>query len=183
MCVTMWGSETGARKPVEGEPAEDHATYFFVALTRTTDIWSAPAPVDEETADRVAELIPIRASTRSLAGEPGTIGFFTQPSPVRSADIGGGRSIDLDISGPKSRRGRARRGSAARHGHDHGRPCRRRKPATRSVRYPGIELGSPGGARAAGPRADWPMPACRRPRTRPKHRCVQRRSAGRRNHR
>ena len=43
------------------------------------------------------ELIPIL--TRSLFGEPGTFGFFTQPSLFQRG-FGGGRSIDLDITGP-----------------------------------------------------------------------------------
>ena len=43
------------------------------------------------------ELIPVL--TRSLFGEPGTFGFFTQPSLFQRG-FGGGRSIDLDITGP-----------------------------------------------------------------------------------
>jgi len=45
----------------------------------------------------VRELIPVL--TRSLFGEPGTFGFFTQPSLFQRG-FGGGRSIDLDITGP-----------------------------------------------------------------------------------
>ena len=88
----LWGSETGP-EPEPGGPPKIR-NYFFVALPSRTIFG---AGTYEETADRVSELIPVLQ--RSLAGEPGTIGFFTQPS-LFDRDITGGRSIKLDISGP-----------------------------------------------------------------------------------
>ena len=88
----LWGSETGA-EPEPGGPPKIR-NYFFVAFPNRTFFG---AGTYEETAGRVSELIPVLQS--SLAGEPGTIGFFTQPS-LFDRDITGGRSIKLDISGP-----------------------------------------------------------------------------------
>jgi HAE1 family hydrophobic/amphiphilic exporter-1 len=88
----LWGSETGP-EPDEGGPPKIR-NYFFVALPSRTIFG---AGTYEETADRVGELIPVLQ--KSLAGEPGTIGFFTQPS-LFDRDISGGRAIKLDISGP-----------------------------------------------------------------------------------
>lgn len=88
----LWGSETGP-EPEEGGPPKIR-NYFFVALPARTIFG---AGTYEETADRVGELIPVLQ--QSLAGEPGTIGFFTQPS-LFDRDISGGRAIKLDISGP-----------------------------------------------------------------------------------
>ena len=88
----LWGSETGP-EPVPGGPPKIR-NYFFVAFAARTIFGAGTYP---ETADRVAELIkPLKDS---LAGEPGTIGFFTQPS-LFSRDIAGDRAIKLDISGP-----------------------------------------------------------------------------------
>ncbi len=88
----LWGSETGP-EPEPGGPPKIR-NYFFVALPSRTIFG---AGTYEETADRVSELIPVLQ--QSLAGEPGTIGFFTQPS-LFDRDISGGRAIKLDISGP-----------------------------------------------------------------------------------
>ena len=88
----LWGSETGP-EPEPGGPPKIR-NYFFVAFPSRTIFG---AGTYEETADRVSELIPVLQ--QSLAGEPGTIGFFTQPS-LFDRDITGGRSIKLDISGP-----------------------------------------------------------------------------------
>ena len=88
----LWGSETGP-EPEPGGPPKIR-NYFFVALPSRTIFG---AGTYDETADRVSELIPVLQ--QSLAGEPGTIGFFTQPS-LFDRDITGGRSIKLDISGP-----------------------------------------------------------------------------------
>ena len=86
----LWASETG---PVAdpGEPPKIK-NYFFVALTGRT--FFGASAMDGA---RVAELIPVLS--RSLYGEPGTFGFFTQPS-LFSRRLGGGRAISLDISGP-----------------------------------------------------------------------------------
>ncbi len=88
----LWGSETGAEPDPGGPPKIRN--YFFVAFPSRTIFGAGTYP---ETADRVSELIPILQ--QSLAGEPGTIGFFTQPS-LFDRDISGGRAIKLDISGP-----------------------------------------------------------------------------------
>ena len=88
----LWGSETGP-EPEPGGPPKIR-NYFFVAFPSRTIFG---AGTYDETADRVSELIPVLQ--QSLVGEPGTIGFFTQPS-LFDRDITGGRSIKLDISGP-----------------------------------------------------------------------------------
>jgi len=49
------------------------------------------------TPERVAELKPILS--RPVFREPGTFGFITQPS-IFGRGIGGGRRIELDVSGP-----------------------------------------------------------------------------------
>ena len=88
----LWGSETGP-EPEPGGPPKIR-NYFFVALPNRAFFG---AGTYDETSDRVGELIPILS--QSLWGEPGTFGFFTQPS-LFSRDIAGGRAIKLDISGP-----------------------------------------------------------------------------------
>jgi len=86
----LWASETGP----ESEPGEPPKikNYFFVALPGRT--FFGASAMD---GSRVAELIPVLS--RSLYGEPGTFGFFSQPS-LFSRSLGGGRTISLDISGP-----------------------------------------------------------------------------------
>ena len=87
----LWASETGP----EAEPGQPPKikNYFFVAIRDGRTFFGASAM--QET--RVRELIPVL--TRSLFGEPGTFGFFTQPSLFQRG-FGGGRAIDIDISGP-----------------------------------------------------------------------------------
>ncbi|MDP7349345.1 MAG: hypothetical protein QF735_13970, partial [Phycisphaeraceae bacterium] len=87
----LWGSVTGPEPEADGPPKIRN--YFFVALPSRAFFGAGTYP---ETANRVAELIPVLS--RSLFGEPGTFGFFKQPS-LFSRDIGGGRAIKLDISG------------------------------------------------------------------------------------
>ena len=87
----LWGSVTGPAPEADGPPKIRN--YFFVALPSRAFFGAGTYP---ETANRVAELIPVLS--RSLFGEPGTFGFFNQPS-LFSRDIGGGRAIKLDISG------------------------------------------------------------------------------------
>ncbi|MFP6778834.1 MAG: efflux RND transporter permease subunit [Alphaproteobacteria bacterium] len=88
---TLWASETGPEAE-EGQPPKIR-NYFFVAGAGGRTLFGASAIQDT----RVRELIPVL--TRSLFGEPGTFGFFTQPSLFQRG-FGGGRSIDLDITGP-----------------------------------------------------------------------------------
>ncbi len=86
----LWASESGP-EPEPGQPPKIK-NYFFVALANRTFFGASAIQ-----ADRVAELIPVLS--KPLYGEPGTFGFFSQPS-LFSRDIGGGRAISLDISGP-----------------------------------------------------------------------------------
>ncbi|MDV7340133.1 efflux RND transporter permease subunit [Terasakiella sp. A23] len=86
----LWVSETG-EESVEGEPPKID-NFFFVALpTRTFVGASSVEP------ERVSELIPVLSEP--VYREPGTFGFFFQPS-LFGRTIGSGRSIDLNISGP-----------------------------------------------------------------------------------
>jgi HAE1 family hydrophobic/amphiphilic exporter-1 len=87
----LWASKTGPESEA-GEPPKIK-NYFFVAGAGGRTLFGASAIQDA----RVRELIPVL--TRSLFGEPGTFGFFTQPSLFQRG-FGGGRSIDLDITGP-----------------------------------------------------------------------------------
>ncbi len=73
-----------------GAPAIER--FFFVA-TRGPTFLGAIAQEPQ----RAAELIPILQEP--VFREPGTFGFISQPS-IFGRGIGGGRKIDLDISGP-----------------------------------------------------------------------------------
>ncbi|MCG8694852.1 MAG: efflux RND transporter permease subunit [Minwuiales bacterium] len=86
----LWAIETGP----ESEPGQPPKVenFFFVA-TRATTFLGATA-VDGQ---RAGELIgPL---SQPIFREPGTFGFLTQPS-LFGRGIGGGRSIELNISGP-----------------------------------------------------------------------------------
>ena len=86
----LWASVTGpVAKP--GTPPKI-GNFFFVALPNMA--FFGAGAVDRT---RVAELIPVLTGT--LYDEPGTFGFFNQPS-LFSRDIGGARTVALDISGP-----------------------------------------------------------------------------------
>ncbi len=87
----LWSVETGEIAE-EGKPPKIK-NFFFVAISGGRTLFGASAV--EET--RVKELIPVM--TNSLFGEPATYGFFSQPG-LFVRGYGGGRSIDLDISGP-----------------------------------------------------------------------------------
>jgi hydrophobic/amphiphilic exporter-1 (mainly G- bacteria), HAE1 family len=65
--------------------------FFFVALRSRTFMGAVSAD-----ASRAAELIPIIRGP--MFREPGTFGFVSQPS-IFGRSIGGGRRIDLDVSG------------------------------------------------------------------------------------
>lgn len=67
--------------------------FFFVALTSRTFMG---ARLVHEQAERVKELMPLMQ--RPVFQEPGTFGFFTQPS-IFGRGVGGSRSIDIDIRG------------------------------------------------------------------------------------
>ena len=85
----LWASVTG---PIAepGKPPKI-GNFFFVALPNMA--FFGAGAVDRT---RVAELIPVL--TETLYDEPGTFGFFNQPS-LFSRDIGGARTVSLDISG------------------------------------------------------------------------------------
>ncbi len=85
----LWASGGAVADPDGPPPIEN---FFFVAV-RGSAFLGASA-VDPT---RAGELVPVLS--RPIFGEPGTYGFLTQPS-IFGRGIGGGRSIDLDISGP-----------------------------------------------------------------------------------
>ena len=86
----LWSSVTG---PVAEPGAPPKIGNFFFVAFPNMAFFGAGA-VDRT---RVAELIPVLTGT--LYDEPGTYGFFNQPS-LFSRDIGGARTVALDISGP-----------------------------------------------------------------------------------
>lgn len=86
----LWAKETGPLS--EPGKAPKIKNFFFVARSSTTFVGASS--VDPT---RVAELIPV--IRKPVFKEPGTFGFITQPSLFGRA-IGGGRSINVDISGP-----------------------------------------------------------------------------------
>lgn len=86
----LWADETGPESQA-GEPPKI-ANFFFVATENRTFMGASAI---EET--RAGELVPVL--TGPIFQEPGTFGFFTQPS-IFGRGVGGTRSIDLDISGP-----------------------------------------------------------------------------------
>jgi len=86
-----WASETGPES-APGEPPKIER-FFFVATRATTFIGAIATD-----AQRAGELIPILEGP--VFREPGTFGFINQPS-IFGRGIGGGRKIELDISGPE----------------------------------------------------------------------------------
>ncbi|WP_423908600.1 efflux RND transporter permease subunit [Candidatus Spongiihabitans sp.] len=84
------GAESGMKSEL-GQPPKI-ARFFYVA-TRAQTFLGAIA-VDPR---RVAELKPFLQ--KPVFREPGTFGFINQPS-IFGRGIGGGRKIDLDVSGP-----------------------------------------------------------------------------------
>ncbi|MFQ5785413.1 MAG: efflux RND transporter permease subunit [Alphaproteobacteria bacterium] len=84
-------SETGPESAPGAPPKMDR--FFFVAHNASTFLGAAA--VDPE---RAGELIPILR--KPAFREPGTFGSISQ-YPLFGRSIGGGRSIDLDVSGPK----------------------------------------------------------------------------------
>lgn len=86
----LWASETGPESAPGEPPKIDN--FFFVA-TRTTTFIGANAIEDS----RASELIPPLQTP--IFQEPGTFGFISQPS-LFARGIGGGRAVNLDISGP-----------------------------------------------------------------------------------
>ena len=85
-----WVTEAPA-EPASAEEPPRIKNFFFVALRSRTFMGA----VAEDPA-RVSELIPLLR--RPMFSEPGTFGFVSQPS-IFGRSIGGGKRIDLDISG------------------------------------------------------------------------------------
>jgi HAE1 family hydrophobic/amphiphilic exporter-1 len=86
----LWSSETGP-EPEPGGPPKIRDFFFVSAL----GFIFLGAQSEQE--DRAGELIPPLSGP--IFQEPGTYGFITQPS-MFGRGIGGGRTVDLDISGP-----------------------------------------------------------------------------------
>ena len=82
----LWQKEASAEDEV---PAIRH--FFFVALRGTTFLGGAATDPT-----RVRELIPVLS--KPIFSEPGTFGFINQRS-LFGRGIGGGRSIELNVSG------------------------------------------------------------------------------------
>ncbi|MDP6474491.1 MAG: efflux RND transporter permease subunit [Alphaproteobacteria bacterium] len=86
----LWASETGPESEPGGPPKMER--FFFVTLRSRAFVGAVSMEPQ-----RAGELIdPIRIP---VFKEPGTFGFVSQTSLFGRA-IGGGRKIDLDISGP-----------------------------------------------------------------------------------
>ena len=84
----MWEARPAAETE-DGQPALE--SFFFVATPGNSFVGAAA--VD---GSRVAEVIPILS--RPIFAEPGTFGFMTQPS-LFGRGVGGGRTIELNVSG------------------------------------------------------------------------------------
>jgi len=85
----QWATVSG-RESKPGEPPKIER-FFFVATRASTFLGAIS--VDPS---RASELIPVLQ--KPVFREPGTFGFINQPS-IFGRGIGGGRKIDLDISG------------------------------------------------------------------------------------
>ncbi|MEM7806284.1 MAG: efflux RND transporter permease subunit, partial [Pseudomonadota bacterium] len=83
----LW--EARAETDLDGTPTIQN--FFFVATPGNSFVGAAA--VDGQ---RAAELIPVLS--RPIFAEPGTFGFMTQPS-LFGRGIGGGRTIELNVSG------------------------------------------------------------------------------------
>ncbi len=86
----LWASETGPEPGSDGLPKIER--FFYVAFRGQTILG-----ITAIEAERISELKPVLQ--RPVFREPGTFGFITQPS-IFGRGVGGGRKIELDISGP-----------------------------------------------------------------------------------
>lgn len=84
-----WKTEVGSEPSTDGVPTIDR--FFFVASRGSTFLGAAA--VDPQ---RARELIPV--FQEPVFREPGTYGFISQPS-LFGRGIGGGRIVELDVSG------------------------------------------------------------------------------------
>ncbi len=85
----LWARDTGPEREPGQPPKIDN--FFFVALP--TMAFVGATAVEEQAA---GELIPVL--TGPVFREPGTFGFISQPS-LFGRDVGGGRAVDVNISG------------------------------------------------------------------------------------
>jgi hydrophobic/amphiphilic exporter-1 (mainly G- bacteria), HAE1 family len=85
----LWVSESGPEPTADGTPKMKN--FFFVAFRGLTFLGAI-----SEDPEKVAKLIPVLQ--RPMFAEPGTFGFVSQRS-IFGRSIGGGRKIDVDISG------------------------------------------------------------------------------------
>ncbi len=88
--LPLLAENAGATAPPDAPPRLDR--FFFVATRGSTFLGAAAAEPE-----RAPELIPILQ--RAAFREPGTFGAINQ-YPLFGRGIGGGRSVDLDVSGP-----------------------------------------------------------------------------------
>ncbi|MGI9437510.1 MAG: efflux RND transporter permease subunit [Geminicoccaceae bacterium] len=86
----LWSSETGIEPEPDGPPKIRN--FFFVSARGFIFLGA-----QSEQPERAGELI--EPLSKPVFAEPGTFGFITQPS-MFGRGIGGGRTVDLDISGP-----------------------------------------------------------------------------------
>lgn len=85
----LWEQEDGVTETEDGIPTIEN--FFFVATPGNSFVGAGA--VDGQ---RAAELIPVLS--RPIFSEPGTFGFMTQPS-LFGRGVGGGRAIELNVSG------------------------------------------------------------------------------------
>ncbi len=88
----QWASVSGPQSEA-GEPPK--IENFFFVTTQSNSFVGASAVAAEQ--ERAGELIPLLRAP--VFREPGTFGFMTQPS-IFGRGLGGGKSINVDISGP-----------------------------------------------------------------------------------
>ncbi|MSP81354.1 MAG: efflux RND transporter permease subunit [Alphaproteobacteria bacterium] len=86
----FWGTAGGPTESADGQPLIDN---FFI-IARPGGSWISATALDPA---RARELAPILSAP--IRREPGTFGFVGQAS-LFGRNVGGARSIDLDISGP-----------------------------------------------------------------------------------
>lgn len=91
LAADLFSDQPGEGNDADGAGPPLIERFFFVA-TRSQTFLGAVA----EDPSRVAELKPILSEP--VFREPGTFGFITQPS-IFGRGIGGGRKVDLDVSG------------------------------------------------------------------------------------
>ncbi|MDJ0609273.1 MAG: efflux RND transporter permease subunit [Kiloniellales bacterium] len=86
----LWRTVSGPEAEPGGPPKIER--FFFVASRSSTFLGAISVEPQ-----RAGELIPVMSEP--VFREPGTFGFINQPS-IFGRGIGGGRKVDLDISGP-----------------------------------------------------------------------------------